>query len=69
MTLLSLNYKIFGILYNTTTLLLSSIYPLMLHWTLIGHSITSVQNTYYFLLFVPRYYPLTPFTPVQPNSP
>ena len=31
------------------------------------HSNYYYQINYYFQLFTPRDYPLTPFTPVQPN--
>ena len=41
----------------------------MLLWTLIAHSNYVFQYITISTLFSPRYYPLTPFTPVQPNLP
>ena len=43
--------------------------PLMLLWTLIVRSKLRKQIHYFFNSLFPRDYPLTPFTPVQPNFP
>ena len=53
----------------TLTLSLSQILLFMLLWTLIAHSNYVCKHITILTLFSPRYYPLTPFTPVQPNLP